>query len=119
MAFAMETRPDGRVFFRFAPNHVLPETCASKVIFNSTCAGCGLTRSFIHMAAFRWKASWDIHRSGWAVALLVIGQIPFRLFQLKRIRSGKEPYRAEWIWWISGIVFALLIVHWCLARFNL
>lgn len=112
MAFALETRPDGRVFFRFAPGHVLPHTCASKIVFDANCAGCGLTRSFIHLAAFRLADSWHAHRAGWVMAMLVVGQIPYRLLRLKRIRAGKLPHTPVWIWAAPGVVMAAILLHW-------
>ncbi|MFK7819857.1 MAG: DUF2752 domain-containing protein [Planctomycetaceae bacterium] len=119
LAFALETRPDGRVFFRTNPDRVLPHTCASKVLFNMDCAGCGLTRSFIHLAAFRPEEAFRIHRAGPIVALVVLLQIPFRMLQIGRLRRGQPPYQAEWLWWVVGIVIALLFIHWFLARFGI
>ena len=119
LAFALETRPDGRVFFRSNPDRILPRTCASKVLFNMNCAGCGLTRSFIHLAAFRWGASFQIHRAGPVLALMILVQVPFRIFQIARVRRGIAAYQAEWLWWVAGIVIALMFVHWGLRRFGL
>lgn len=118
MAFLLEVRPNGRVHFRFAPNHVLPHTCASKILFNADCAGCGLTRSFIHLAAFRPTESWRVHRAGWLVALLVAGQIPYRLLRMRRSAVGLVEPAPVWAFWLLGLVIAAVVLHWTLRVFG-
>ena len=54
----------------------LPPICGSRLVFGVECPGCGLTRSFVALAAGDFGASWRHHRVGWLMALVVIGQIP-------------------------------------------
>lgn len=114
-AFLMEVRDDGRVFFRATPDEVLPELCGSKVYLNVDCAGCGLTRSFIHLAAFRPMASWNVHRAGWMVAGLVLFQIPYRTIRLAKPAMRIPP----WAIWLVPVIFACVLLHWVLTLFGI
>jgi hypothetical protein len=118
MAFLLDVRKNGRVHFWFAPNHVLPHTCASRILFNADCAGCGLTRSFIHLAAFRPMESWRVHRAGWLIALLVIGQVPYRFLQLRRIAKGQPTPAPVLAFWILAGVASAVLLHWGLSLFG-
>ena len=50
LALTLQTRTDQRVEFAWLPGVPMPETCASRSIFDIECPGCGLTRSFIAIA---------------------------------------------------------------------
>ena len=118
MSFLLQVQPAGRVSFRFAPEQLLPETCPSKVVFRRDCAGCGLTRSFVYIAAMRFRDSWSIHRVGWMVALLTIAQIPYRLLRLRQLKQGIIP-TARWTGWVSGFVIVAIILNWFLRQFGI
>ena len=110
MSFLLEVRDDGRVFFRFAPEKVLPETCTSKVMFDFECAGCGLTRSFIHFAALRPLDSFRVHRAGWMLVLIVVFQVPYRLVRLVRPEKKLPP----WSVWSLPVAIVSVFLHWVL-----
>jgi hypothetical protein len=83
LAFLLEVHPDQRVAFRLFPSWPLPETCPSRSLFHIECPGCGLTRSFVHLAHGDWTKSLAIHRVGWLLALAVVLQFPYRLCALR------------------------------------
>ncbi len=112
LSFLLQVRPDGRVHFRFAPENPLPHLCASRMLFDAECAGCGLTRSFIHLAEGEWLKSWNIHRAGWLIALLVAVQVPYRTLQLIRIRRGQDPWTFRYWLAVPGVAVGAILLHW-------
>ncbi len=78
-----------RVAVRGLEAYPLPHTCASRMLFQSGCPGCGLTRSFVHLATGHWQNSLAVHRLGWLLALAALLQIPYRTAGL--LRSNPLP----------------------------
>jgi uncharacterized protein DUF2752 len=98
LAFSLTVRDDQRVALRPLPYIALPESCPSKIYFGIDCPGCGLTRSFIHLAAGNLAASFSTHRVGWLMALAVLCQFPYRWFVLRKLRrlaASSEVNAAE------------------------
>lgn len=87
LSFLLQVRSDQRVEFRFLPDYPLPHVCGSRGLFGVDCPGCGLTRSFIHLAQGDWTASLAVHRLGWLLAFALLVQFPYRLLAL---RFGKR-----------------------------
>jgi len=109
-AFLLDVRADQRVALGWLPRVALPGTCMSRLWFGWECPGCGLTRSIVHLAHGRWKASLAAHRLGWLIGLLVAVQIPYRLAALSRQRESRLP---DWICrWGLYLLAALLIANW-------
>jgi len=79
MSLVLQVRHDGHV----APGGLawlrLPPLCLSRSMFGVQCPGCGLTRSFIHLAHGDWRQSIATHRVGWLLALAVLAQFPYRI----------------------------------------
>ena len=88
LSFALEVRPDQRVALHGLAEYPLPHLCSSRAFWGFECPGCGLTRSFIHLAHGRWQAASDVHPLGWLVAAAVLAQFPYRLMALRH-RSGR------------------------------
>jgi Protein of unknown function (DUF2752) len=66
----------------------LPELCMTRRLTGLDCPGCGMTRSFIALAHGDLAAAWSYNPAGlWLFAILSF-QIPFRAYQLWRIRRG-------------------------------
>lgn len=84
VAAALEVRAGGRVGPIGLPGVVAPESCLAKRIFGFACPGCGLTRSFIHLAHGDLAASLRCNRVGWLLMTFVAAQIPYRLYRLTR-----------------------------------
>jgi Protein of unknown function (DUF2752) len=110
LAFALQERPDGRVSFRGIPQIPLPQTCASRSWFGLRCPGCGLTRSIIHLAAGEWKASWQNHRLGGLMAVMIALQIPYRLLAMRR--PDPPLFGPRWQTLLSYALIALLVGNW-------
>lgn len=110
LSFAMVEIPGGRVALRGFRSHPLPPSCASRSLFGVQCPGCGLTRSFIHLAEGDWRASWRAHRLGWLMAAVVVFQVPYRLLALRRPDRPVLPKRSAAT--IAGILIFLLIANW-------
>lgn len=84
VAYVIEVTPaqDGVTLF----NYKLPETCGSKIYLNSTCPGCGLTRSVVYSSRLDPRA-WDLNRMGPIFFIVFVIQIPYRLWRLSWARQ--------------------------------
>jgi hypothetical protein len=110
LAFLLEVHSDQRVAFSVLPSCPLPATCLSRSLLHIECPGCGLTRSFIYLAHGDWRASWNVHRVGWFLALAVVLQIPYRLAAL-RSHSGL-PLGTTAPKFFGTLLVVLLLVNW-------
>jgi len=106
----LEVRAAGRVGPRGIPGVVAPETCLSRQIFGFNCPGCGLTRSFIHLAHGDLAASVRSNRVGWLLMALVAVQIPYRIYALSR--PGRKILPAGVSTAIGAAVIAMLFGNW-------
>ena len=66
----------------------LPELCTMRRLTGLNCPGCGLTRSFIALAHGDLRSAWSYNAAGafWFAAIAF--QLPYRGYQLWRIRRG-------------------------------
>jgi len=109
-ACMLQVRSDQRVSVSLVPDWPLPEVCQSKVLFGLECPGCGLTRSFVHLAHADIPASLAVHPLGWLIALFVVAQLPYRLWAIRTQSAAPLGERTPWI--ITAVLFALLIATW-------
>ena len=110
LALSMKV-PDGeRVCFRSLPDYPLPTLCFSRRLLGVDCPGCGLTRSVIYLMHGRWAESLEIHRLGWFVFLIIVSQVPYRIW---RLRYREHPIRrycnAEYTF--GGIILGLFVLN--------
>lgn len=114
LAISLRTRADQRVEFAWLPNWPMPETCASRGMFNVECPGCGLTRSFIALAAGDLADAWRMNRAGWLLAVAVLCQFPYRLATIRqlKLRGFPEPLPAWLKTGSSWTLIAAVIVNW-------
>lgn len=113
LSLMLQVREDQRVEFRFWPQFPMPETCSSRTWFGIDCPGCGLTRSFIYMASGDWNAAFAVNRTGWLLALTVLGQFPYRWHVLKQINAGDDVRVAPvWTSYFSYFVIVALVGNW-------
>lgn len=110
VAAALEVRAGGRVGPIGLPAVVAPETCLSKRLFGFDCPGCGLTRSFIHLAHGDLAASLRCNRVGWLLMAFVAAQIPYRLFRLAR--PGRDLFSPGVTIAIGAGIASLLLGNW-------
>src|SRR3954447_9835471 len=111
LAFVLQVQEDGeRVAVGGAPSAVLPPTCFSYAWFGVRCPGCGLTRSFIHLAHGDPLASFRFHRLGWLVFALTLAQIPYRLMHL--YLPARQKALLLFGRWVGRVLIVLLVANW-------
>jgi hypothetical protein len=96
------------------PQIELPPLCASRALFGIECPGCGLTRSFVALAAGDLQESWRLHRLGWLLALAVVGQIPYRMYALRQLRTNESAIQRLWPKLFGHFLISMLISNWLL-----
>lgn len=109
LSAALQVLPGGRVAFIGWESSPLPHSCLSRRLWNVSCPGCGLTRSFIWLAHGQWRESLAVHHVGWLLALLVVVQIPYRLLCLARPQSALPQ---GWANPTLMAVASLLMLNW-------
>jgi hypothetical protein len=112
-ALLLEVRADDRVALAALPSHPLPETCVCRTALGIPCPGCGLTRSFVHLAHGRWVQSWHAHHLGWLLAGALLFQLPYRFAALwwPARRLLGERFRRSF----GPLLIALLIANWLIV----
>ena len=115
LSFLLKVADGDRVSFRVLPERTLPHTCLSRSMWDFDCPGCGLTRSFIHLAEGNWRDAWNVHRVGWLLAGAVLVQFPYRISRLRRPPAPAPLWTKVFSW----ILIVALIGNWVLALFGL
>lgn len=91
----------------------LPETCMTYSRLGIDCPGCGLTRTFVHLAHGQFVEAWRLNPAGWLVFLFVCVQIPFGTAQLLfRARGRWVEAWGMWNDWATGGLAAILVLQW-------
>ncbi len=108
----LQVAPNERVTVRGVSSIVLPPSCATSAILGVDCPGCGLTRSFVHLAHGNWRASIQTHRVGWVLMLAAALQIPYRAHMIWGSGRFKLGTSAAYI--LSSTLIALLFGNWVL-----
>jgi hypothetical protein len=94
-------------------NAPLPGTCTFRAVTGLPCPGCGLTRSFISMGHGRLTDAWHYNPAGFFFFLVVVFQLPYRTYQLWRIRRGLQEYRfLRFDTWVLLALVAILLIQW-------
>jgi hypothetical protein len=83
----------------------LPELCMLRRTAGLDCPGCGLTRCFISLAHGDFASAWSYNPAGLLLFVMVALQVPFRAYQLWRIRLGQPELS---LGRITPVVFAAL-----------
>lgn len=68
----------------------LPDLCQFKYFLGSDCPGCGMTRSFVYAAHFRWADAWAVQPVGTMLAFFLAATAVHRTYQVARWRLGKQ-----------------------------
>jgi len=95
----------------------LPVLCGSRAWFGIECPGCGLTRSFVALAAGDFTEAYRFHRVGWLLWLAVVMQIPFRVYSLWEMRTS--TLERQWPDWFGYFLIAALLGNWVLKVFSI
>lgn len=113
LSFLLEIQRGDRVALRGLSDYPFPHVCTARQFWEAGCPGCGLTRSFIALAAGDFERSLAMHRLGWLVALAVAFQIPYRIAALSR---GRPPFLIPRIGrWFGVLLVLALIADWLLG----
>ncbi|MFO7905406.1 MAG: DUF2752 domain-containing protein [Planctomycetota bacterium] len=92
---------------------VLPGTCVFRKATGRPCPGCGLTRSFISAAHGRIRDAWHYNPAGFFFLVVVVFQVPYRLYQIARIGRGLGAHRFTRIdTWVLVLLVIVLVVQW-------
>ena len=108
-SFIMEMPDDNHVSLA---GTTLPEVCTAKRLFHIGCPGCGLTRAFISISQGNWARAWWLNQASFLLYFLILIQIPYRAWQLIRIRSGRAPLSDSWAVWYFAAFGLVLVVQW-------
>lgn len=114
-ALLLRPQSSDRLAFIGWPDAPLPELCVSRSLFGIECPGCGLTRSFCALARGDLAGSLGFHRVGWLLALAVVLQMPYRIYEL--IRPGSGVWRRTWSCWFGYSLIAALVINWAADQF--
>ncbi len=113
-SFVLTVVDGDRVAVRGFEAYPLPHTCASRMMMiQRGCPGCGLTRSFVHLAAGHWQDSLNVHRLGWLLALAFLLQIPYRAAGLLGTNPLPLGKRTPAVFGYS--LLALLFANWVVS----
>lgn len=93
-------------------NRPLPELCYWRVMLGINCPGCGLTRCFISAAHGDVAAAWQFNPLGVFLFAGVVFQVPYQLWQLWRLTTGRREFRSISLPYVMLGVSVLLIVQW-------
>ena len=88
LSMLMEVRNSQQVTIPFT-QIPLPELCSFRRLTGMDCAGCGMTRCFISLGHGDVPGAWNYNPAGILLYGIVLFQIPFRAWQLWRIRRGQ------------------------------
>ena len=95
----------------------MPGACTFKRFTGIDCPGCGLTRCFICLMHGEFARAWSYNPAGIVFFGVVAFQVPFRGWQLWRLKTGRDEFqlghRADWV--IIGIA-GLLLTQWAIRR---
>jgi hypothetical protein len=116
LSLVLRMRSDDHAALAFLPDWPIPSLCPSQTIFDVDCPGCGLTRSFIHLAHGDWHRALSKHRVGWLVALAVVLQIPYRLTAL--LGRNPQPLGQRFPKFFGVALIVALIGNWVLLMFG-
>jgi hypothetical protein len=88
----------------------LPELCSFRRMTGMDCAGCGMTRCFISLGHGDLPGAWTYNPAGILLYAIVLFQLPFRSWQLWRIRRGQPEIQVGRFGYGVMIAFAVLMV---------
>lgn len=90
----------------------LPGVCTFKRYTGLNCPGCGLTRSFISIAHGDLNEAWRYNPAGLLLFPAAVFQVPFRSYQIWRLRRGLPERRWPILNWGLWLLAAALVAQW-------
>lgn len=101
----------GKVILPIA-NVPTPGLCVSRNMLGVDCPGCGMTRCFISVAHGDFASAWRFNPAGILLFGVVVCQIPIRIVQLQRVRSGRTPLSLHRVQWVLWVVVVVMLAQW-------
>ena len=97
------------VGFFFFSDYTFPTLCTTRSLIGVDCPGCGLIRRIIHLVHGRIAQSLAMHHLGWLLFLLIVLQIPLRIWSLVRgeLNLPNEQAIPTLLWFTLGSAFCL------------
>ncbi len=115
LALVMRVGDNRRVYLP-GINTPVPELCAFYTRFGIDCPGCGLTRTFIHMAHGELVSAWYTNPVGIVVFLFACAQIPMGAAQvLFRVRNRWTESWGFWNDWCTAGLLIALVLQWAIG----
>lgn len=112
LAACMSVGDNRRVYFWNA-SQPIPELCTAYSRFGVDCPGCGLTRTFIHLAHGDLAPAWQLSPVGVLLFLFACVQIPPGIAQLVfRSRSRWVEAWGMWNDWATALLVMALVLQW-------
>ena len=93
-------------------NVALPDICLTKSVLGVPCPGCGMTRSFIAIAHGQWRRAWDFNPVSFLMFAFIAGQIPWRLWQIRRIHHHQAELDPIIFFIPMMVMVVLLFTQW-------
>ena len=116
LSMVMEIRDSQQVNVPFT-QIPMPELCSFRRFTGIDCAGCGMTRCFIALGHGDLSRAWNFNPAGILLYGIVLFQIPFRAWQLWRIRRGLPEVQLGKFGYGAMILFAvLMIAQWVIKQ---
>lgn len=107
LSFALRIGSEGQVE---AGRWTLPPLCMSQSLFGTKCPGCGLTRSFVALAAGNWRESVAFHRLGWLLFGALLASMVYRCWMLRQLRHRLVELR--WPAHVASAIIVALCMNW-------
>ena len=109
-SFVLQPNRDGRL--SVAESRSLPTICWLRRTLGIECPGCGLTRSFVHMAHGNLAAAWHQNPFGVPLFLFAAAQLIWQPWQSWRIRSNRPVWQIPGgVWWLVALC-VLMLIRW-------
>lgn len=102
---------DGRLKLPLV-NFALPSVCTFQRLTGLGCPSCGLTRCFVWMSRGNVAKAFDYNPVGVVVFFLVVAQLPYRAWQLRRLARGEPTRRYIAPWVLPVILLVAMFVQW-------
>lgn len=111
LSFLLSAPGEERVYFP-GTSIPLPGLCVARSMMGLDCPGCGLTRCFISLSHGDFGRAWHFNPAGFLFYAVVAVQVPFRLAQIWRIRTGRDIFRSPIFGWVIAAVGVSLVLQW-------
>jgi len=78
------------------------------------CPGCGLTRSIVALVHGQLALGFRCHHLGPAVFVLLLAQVPYRLYYLRTRRAGPSRRTQRLLCTVGAVLAAAILLDWAI-----